>query len=462
MMPPRVVNVGAPLFAQALQAQGAEVVHLDWRPPAGGDTRLAAALAALEGRPEIEDANREAVERLLSAHPVLIDVGLAGETIPGMARTTILHAGPPVAWERMCGPQRGAVMAALMLEGLASSPDEAADLAASGAISFRSNNEVGAVGPMAGVTSYSSAVFVVRNETQGNLAYCNLNEGYGKVLRMGAYAPEVLERLRWINAELADIIRAAVRSMGSVDLRALIAQALHMGDEVHNRNKASGALLLRALAPHIARCGMWPQAVARALEFIGSNEVFFVNLSMPACKAALDAAHNIPRSSLVSCMSRNGTDFGIRISGLGDRWFTGPAQYVEGLYFAGFTAADANPDMGDSVITETAGLGGFAMAAAPAIVQFVGGSVERAFAATQQMYEITMAENRFYTIPTLGFRGTPTGIDLRKVVATGIMPNINTGIAHREPGIGQVGAGLVKPPANVFADALLALAVEVG
>jgi hypothetical protein len=462
MQKPKVINVGTPLFAQSLQQQGVEVLHVDWRPPAGGNPRLAAGLAKLEGRPEIEAANREALERLLSAHPVLVDVGIAGELIPGMTRKTILHSGPPVTWERMCGPQRGAVMGALMLEGLAASPEEAAALAGSGEIIFRPNNEVGAIGPMAGVISHSFAVCVVRNEAHGNLAYTNLNEGYGKVLRMGAFAPEVLEKLKWINTELAGTIKAGLQATGSLDLRAIIAQALHMGDEVHNRNKAAGALFVRALGPAMLRSGMWPQAIAKALEFLGGNEVFFVNLSMAACKAALDAAHNIRHSTLVSCMSRNGTDFGIRISGLGDRWFTGPAQMVEGLYFPGFTAADANPDMGDSVITETAGVGGFAMAAAPAIVQFVGGTVEKALEATQQMYEITVAENRYYTIPYLGFRGTPTGIDLRKVVATGVLPHINTGIAHKEPGVGQVGAGIVKPPANVFEDAIVAMAEQYG
>ncbi|BDG60786.1 YlbE family protein [Caldinitratiruptor microaerophilus] len=455
--PLHVLNVGTAHFADSLRAQGIAVTQLDWQPPAGGDPRLVAALEKLS-HPRVEAANARALEIILSGHPVWVDVATAGEVIPGMTRTTILHSGPPNRWETMAGPQRGAVMGALMLEGLARTPEEAAELAASGAITFRSNNDVGAVGPMAGVTSYSSAVFVVENKAYGNRAFANLNEGYGRVLRMGAYAPDVLDKLRWINTDVAETLRHAVREMGGLDLRSLIAQALHMGDECHNRNKAAGSLFLREVAPYAVRGPLGPDRVARVLDFIGHNEVWFVNLSMAAAKATLDAARGVRDSTVVTCMSRNGYEFGLQVSGLPGRWFTGPAQKVRGLYFPGFTEADASPDIGDSVITETAGIGGFAMAAAPAIVQFVGGTVDLAIELTRKMYEITLAENRYYQIPYFNFRGTPTGIDVRRVVETGILPSINTGIAHKDPGVGQVGAGLVNPPANIFADALLALA----
>ena len=458
--PPHVLNVGTPHFVPDLQRQGIAVTALDWQPPAGGDPALIAALEQLSGDPRVAAANAEAMAVILGGHPVLVDVTTAGEFIPGLTKTTILHAGPPNRWETMSGPQRGAIIGALMLEGLAETPEAAAALAASGAISFKANNDCGGVGPMAGVTSFSSAVFVVENRARGNRAYSNLNEGYGKVLRMGAYAPEVLARLRWINSELAAALSAALRRAGGLDLRSLIAQALHMGDEVHNRNKAAGALFLRELAPHLAEAGLAPAALARVLDFLGHNEIWFVNLSMAACKATLDAARGIRYSSVVNAMARNGHEFGLQVSGLPGRWFTGPAQVVKGLYFPGFSEADACRDIGDSVITEAAGLGGFAMAAAPAIVQFVGGTPELAVAMTLKMYEITLAENRYYQIPGFSFRGTPTGIDVRKVIETGILPNINTGVAHKDPGIGQVGAGLVTPPRQIFAAALLALAAE--
>ncbi len=453
-----VLNVGTPHFVDGLKAQGAAVTHLDWRPPAGGDPDLVAALEKLSRDPRVDAANQKALEIILNGHPVLVDVSTAGEFIPGMTKTTILHAGPPNKWETMSGPQRGAIIGALMLEGLAASPAEAQALAASGQITFRANNDMGGVGPMAGITSFSSAVFVVENKAYGNRAYCNLNEGYGKVLRMGAFAPEVLDRLRWLNTEVAAALKFAVQANGGLDLRSLIAQALHMGDEVHNRNKAAGSLFLRELAPHLVRAPLSADQIGRIMDFIGHNEVWFVNLSMPACKAVLDAAKGIPHASVVTAMSRNGYEFGLQVSGLPGRWFTGPAQIVRGLYFPGYTEADACPDIGDSVITETAGIGGFAMAAAPAIVQFVGGSVDLAVELTLKMYEITLAESKYHQIPFFNFRGTPTGIDVRKVVETGILPNINTGVAHKDPGVGQVGAGLVNPPANIFGEALLALA----
>lgn len=457
----RIVSIGAPHFAESLRTQGVQVTHLNWRPPAGGDPALLAALGRVN-RDETDSANRRTLEILQEGHPVLIGVGRAGDLIPGMTRQTILHSGPPNRWETMAGPQRGAVMGALMLEGLAATPEEAEALAASGSIRFEANNDHGCVGPMAGVISYSSALFIVENKVYGNRAYTNFNEGYGKVLRMGAYAPEVLEKLRWINTDVATALGEAIEAAGGIDLRAIIAQALHMGDECHNRNKAAGALFLRELAPHLLKGSLPLERLAPVVDFIGHNEVWFVNLSMAASKAVLDSARGVVGSSIVTCMARNGYQFGLQVAGLPGRWFVGPAQQVEALYFPGFTAEDAALDIGDSVITETAGIGGFAMAAAPAIVQFIGGTPEMAFETTNRMYEITIGESRHYTIPILGFRGTPLGIDIRFVVETGILPAINTGVAHREPGIGQVGAGLVHPPANIFGEALVALAEAEG
>jgi hypothetical protein len=371
-----------------------------------------------------------------------------------MEKKMILHAGPPVSWQRMCGPMRGAVIGGLILEGLARDRGEAEELAASGQIAFEPCHHHAAVGPMAGVVTWSMPVWVVENKSFGNRAFCTLNEGLGKVLRYGAFSPEVIEKLKWMAGELAPLLREALRRHGEVDLKSLISQALQMGDEGHNRNRAGTSLFIRELAADLVMLEQPREKIAKALSFINGNDHFFLNLSMPACKCTADAAAGVEGSSVIFTMARNGTDFGIRISGLGDRWFTAPATMVEGLYLPGFSAADAAPDIGDSVITETAGIGGFAMAAAPAIVQFVGGSPADAVRYTQGMYEITVAENDVYQIPSLDFRGTPTAIDVIKVVETGILPAINTGIAHREPGIGMVGAGLAKPPEKCFHDAL--------
>ena len=424
-----------------------------WRPPVS-DT-----VAAL-WRDEVDAANREALRRLGAAQPILIDVRPAIEVVPGMTSTTLLHAGPPLQWARMSGPVRGAVIGALLYERLAATPDEAERLAASGAVTFDPCHHHAAVGPMAGITTARMPVLVMENRTHGNRSYSTLNEGLGKALRYGAFAPDVIERLRWFETVLGPALGEVLRRIGGVDIRSLIAQAVQMGDECHNRNRAASALLIKMLAPHVAALDVPAPERERILAFAAGNDHFFLNVGMAACKAALDAAHGVALSSLVTVMARNGTEFGIRVSGLGDRWFTGPSGTPVGLYFAGFSADDANPDMGDSAITETAGLGAFAMAGAPAIVQFVGGTPADALGYTRRMYEITLGESEAYRLPALDFRGTPTGIDVRLVLQTGILPQINTGIAHRLPGIGQIGAGLVNPPLAGFEAAGRALAAE--
>ena len=457
--PPRVVSVGAQLFADTLAAQGVPVERVDWQPPAEGDPELAAALGRL-WHERVDHANETALRRVLDARQVLVDVRPAGEVIPGFERDMVLHAGPPIDWERLSAPVRAAAIGALLHEGLARDEQGAERMAASGDVRFEPCHHHQAVGPMAGMTTYSMPVLVVENRTAGNRAYSILNEGLGRVLRYGGLGPDVLERLDWMRRVLGPALGEALRSLpDGVDLRSLIAQALHMGDECHNRNRAASALLIKALAPSIAALeGLDATERRRVLEFASGNEHFFLNVGMAACKAAMDAAHGVQSSSLVTTMARNGTEFGIRVSGLGDRWFTGPSQVPRGLYFAGFSADDASPDMGDSAITETGGLGGFAMAAAPAIAQFVGGSPSDAIAHSQRMYEITVGESEAYTLPILNFRGTPTGVDIRLVVQTGILPQINTGIASRRAGVGQIGAGLVNPPMDCFSSALRAFA----
>jgi len=407
----------------------------------------------------IDAANAEAVKRMMEARPMLTGVDEARRVIPGMKDNLLLHAGPPIDWPRMSGPLRGAVIGALLFEGLAKSEKDAIAMAEKGEVSFEPCHHHGAVGPMAGVISPSMKVYIIENKVHGNRSFSNLNEGYGKVLRYGAYSDEVLKRLHWMNDVLGPLVGGAISQGNPIDLRALIAEALHMGDEGHNRNKAGSLLFLKLLAPAISKTAKDSVQAAEVLQFIGDNALSVLNPVMAACKAMADAAHGVKGSTIVTTMARNGTDFGIRVSGLAeDQWFTAPAEIPVGLFFSGFTQADANPDIGDSAITETAGIGGFAMASAPAIVTFVGGTPKDALNATLEMYEITASENRYFSLPALDFRGSPTGIDLRKVVELGITPRINTGIAHKNAGVGQVGAGLVRPPMKIFVDALLAIA----
>jgi hypothetical protein len=410
----------------------------------------------------IDDANAAAIRRVLDAAPVLTGVGRALDVVPGMAEDVLLHAGPPITWDRMSGPVRGAVIGALLHERRAGTEREAVALVESGRIRFEPCHHHRAVGPMAGITSASMPVYIVENRNGGNRAYSTLNEGYGKVLRYGAYGPDVLARLRWMERTLAPALGRALELAGGIDMKSLVAQALQMGDEGHNRNRAGTALFGRWLAPHLARAALATEEASQVFRYLADNDLAVLNPVMAACKATMDAAHGIEGSTLVTTMARNGTEFGIRVSGLGDRWFTGPAETPRGLYFPGFTAADANPDVGDSTITETAGIGAFAMAAAPAIVTFVSGSARDAMTSTLEMYEITLAENPAFGIPSLDFRGTPTGIDIRKVVRTGILPRVNTGIAHRNAGVGQIGAGLVRPPRACFEAAVQAMVAALG
>jgi hypothetical protein len=457
-----VVTVGADMFADAVAGQAVDVERVDWRPPMPGTEADLAKVATDLRRPE---ANRTAVEAMLGVTAHLVDVAPASEVL-GLEAGQFLHAGPPIEWGRASGPLRGALMGGAALEGLVDDPEDAVALFESGStVSLEPCHHRSAVGPMAGVVTPSMWMWVLEDTATGRRTYCSLNEGLGKVLRYGAYNEEVLTRLRWMGDVLGPLLQAATRAVvaesGPVDVTGILTQMLQMGDEAHNRNRAGTLMLLRDLAPAMVGSGFDASDVAASMRFIGGNDHFFLNLAMPACKLALDAGRDVPGSTMVVAMARNGTDFGIQVSGTGDEWFTGPAQVAEGLYLGDYGPDDANPDIGDSAITETAGIGGFAMATAPAIVRLVGGTVPDALATTRRMHEIALAENPRWSVPVLEFQGTPTGIDVTKVCRTGILPQINTGMAGAVAGVGQVGAGLVTPPAEIFPKALAALASRV-
>jgi hypothetical protein len=458
----KVVNVGLEGFAHNIAAAGGNVAHLSWAPPAGADPALGWSLANMIGDPRIERANRTAYERYLAAQPRLADLVLARDAIPGLAagEHRILHSGPPIAWAHMCGPQQGAIAGAILYESWADTLEAAEAMAASGSVALEPCHAHGAVGPMAGIISPSMPVWVVENTAAGNRAFCNLNEGLGHVLRFGANSPEVLDRLRWLGTEFFSTMQVAVRGLADTNLKPMMAQALHMGDELHNRNAAASALLFKRLALSLLNSKLESSAIQRALVFVAGNDHFFLNISMAACKSMSDAAHGVPGSSMVTVMARNGVNFGIRLSGTGEQWFQARANPVDGLYFPGYTVEDAAADLGDSAITETNGLGGFAMAASPAIVQFVGGTPADATANSRRMLSITLGANPAFTLPALNFGGTPAGIDARLVADSGILPIINTGIAHKKAGVGQIGAGITTAPMECFNDALAALAEE--
>jgi len=454
----KVINTGIESFKENIEQAGAEAIHIDWKPPVDIDPKVWEIINSKEEI--INDANEKALEIILNGKPNLVGMDLAKNVIPGMKSNLILHSGPPIKWERMCGPTRGAIIGALIYEGMANTPEEAEKLAASDKIEYAPCHEHNTVGPMAGIVSASMPVFIIKNEEYGNTAFCTQNEGLGKVLRYGAFSEEVIVRLKWMDDVMYPILKKAIESLKKIDLKNIIAQALHMGDEVHNRNRAGTSLFYRTIAPAIIKTSDDKQNMADVLDFINGNDHFFLNLSMPAAKATLDAAKNIPNSSVVIALSRNGTDFGVRLAGTEEKWFVGKAPLPDALFFPGFTKEDANPDIGDSSITETVGLGGFAIASSPAIVQFVGGTAKDAVNYTLAMYEISVGENNIYQIPYLNFRGTPTGIDVRKVISKSLTPFIDTGVAHKEPGVGQVGAGVLSAPMEPFKNAIIGFAEE--
>lgn len=453
-----IINVGLKGFGPDAMSQGAVVKQVEWKPVAGGRKDIIEALDKVEPLAEkIKEANETVISRMKAAKPVLVGMDLALNVVPEMTEHTILHAGPPIAWENMCGPMRGAVIGAVLFEGLAADDDEAVKLIESGAIKFDPCHEHKAVGPMAGVLSAHMPVHIVKNETNGDFAYCSINEGLGKVLRFGAYSKEVLDRLAFLRDEFMPVMQKALALTDGIDIKLITAQALQMGDECHNRNKAATSLFYKQISQLILETDCEKAAIQKALSFIAGNDHYFLNLSMPACKLITEAGQNVLYATIVSTMARNGVEFGIKVSGIGTgEWFDYASNYIEGLYFPGYSKEDANPDIGDSAITETTGIGGMSMAGAPAIVQFVGGDVEDAFNTTKRMYGITTDINAAYAIPNMNFKGAPMGIDMLKVIESGVLPVINTGIAHKEAGIGQIGAGIVNPPMECFYQALLA------
>jgi len=472
---PAVLNVGPEMFVDSVRAAGAAIAQVDWRPPGDGDPQLAWRLAELAGDrddadsagSQIDRANDAAVERMLAARAVLVDVApRADEVWPELwadGKRTLTHAGAPLPWAHMCDPMKGTLIGAMLYEGWAATPGEASDRLARGEVAFVPNHDLRAVGPMSGTISPSMPLFVVTNPAHGNTAYSNFSEGIGRVLRFGAYGPDVIERLKWIAGVLAPAIKTALRELpAGVDLKAIQSQALLMGDEVHSRNAAATGLFQMAIAGALAGSSFDRGHARAALDFIAGTSQFFLNLSMAASKAIMDAAHGVAGSSIVTAIARNGVTTAIRVSGLGARWFEAPSDTPVGLYFPGFTQADANPDLGDSAICETAGYGGQALAASPALVQLVGGSVAAAIGYTREMYHVTWARNPVMSLPNLEFAAAPAGIDLRKVVDTGIRPVLTTGIAHREAGVGQIGAGIVRAPMACFSAALVALADSLG
>lgn len=461
---PRVINVGVRSFNDSIVAYNGTSVQFDWKPMAGGNKHFIHLINELNKRKEIDTMNQKVVERFKDAQPFLIDVVPAVSVIPELNGKVLLHAGPPIEYKDMTGPMQGSCIGAILFEHWCETEEEAKALLESGGVKFIPCHHVHAVGPMGGITSANMPVMVVENRLDGTRAYCIMNEGIGKVLRFGAYSKEVVDRLTWMQKVLGPVLGAAIRSKeGGINLNVIIAKAITMGDEFHQRNIAATLNFLKEVVPYIIALDWDREEIQQVVEFLANTDQFFLNVMMATGKSIADAARKLEEGCVVTAMTRNGRNFGIRISGMGDQWFTAPVNTPKGLYFTGFCEADGNPDIGDSAITETVGVGGMSMIAAPGVTRFVGaGGFEDALRVSNEMQQICITHNPNFVIPTWDFKGSPLGIDIRKVVATGITPLINTGIAHKVAGIGQVGAGTVRAPLGCFEKALEAYAKKLG
>jgi hypothetical protein len=454
----RVVNLGLQRFADAVMAQGAQAIDVDWRIPAGGRDASVAALARLYGpaAERIDRANSEVVHRLDEGAPVLRSIGSAGEEVPGMGDRTILHCGPALPWTDVCDPLRRSIRAAVMAEGWASSPRQAEELVAGGDVSLASANRHATSLPMASAIGPSAPVLVVENPQSGDLAYSGINQGPGETPWFGVESPAAVERLVFLRDAVAPVLAAVIRSSPPVEIFSVVAQAIQMGDDAHMRTQAATNILIRHWLPALAEVDH--PARGDVARFLSSDHLFFLNLAMAAARALTEWAARVEGSSVVVGMARNGTTFGIRLSGGEDRWFIAPAPPVEdALYHPGYGPEVAAPDIGDSAVLELIGLGGAAAAASPAVAAFVGGSMDDAVDRTEAVARICIGRSSRFKLPVLGFRGSPLGVDVRKVVELQVTPAINTGILHATDGLGQVGAGVARAPVACFEEALLAL-----
>ena len=464
---PRVINIGLEGFSESIQEFGGKVVQYDWRPRAGGNVKLIKVLDALDAHAEaIDEANEEIVQRMREAQPNLVDVKYAKEVIPELShgKKIILHAGPPIKFENMTGPMQGSCIGAMLFEGWATDQADALRQLESGEVEFMPCHHVNAVGPMGGITTQNFPVFVVQNALDDTEGYCIMNEGIGNVLRFGANNEEVIERLEWMRDVLGPVLGQALRAIdGGLNTSIMIARAIGMGDEFHQRNIAASLVFLKEVAPIITQLDIDEKDKQDTLQFLADTDQFFLNIAMATGKVVVDYARKVQKGTVVTTMARNGENFGIRIAALGDQWFTAPVNTPNGLFFTGYSEEDANADIGDSAITETIGLGGSAMIAAPGVTRFIGaGGFEDAVRISNEQAKIVVGQNPNWSIPTWDFRGANLGIDIRKVIETGIEPIINTGIAHKKAGVGQVGAGTVTAPVAAFEKALIAYAEHLG
>lgn len=453
-----VINIGLPLFEEAVLAQATNAVGVDWRIPGGGVGDVVAALARLMGPKSklVDKANDEVVSRLNDGVPMLKGIDRAGAVVPGMGERTVLHCGPAIEWRDMCNPLQRSIKAAIVAEGWARDVDAAAKLVVSGEIQLEPANEHATVVPMATSIGPSAPVYVVENAHGGTVAFSSVNQGSGAVQWFGVDSGAAIDRLRFVRDTVGPVLAEALASKGPIDVLALAGQGVPMGDDVHMRVQATTNLFLRDLLPFLVRSTH--QRLDQAATFLSGNHLMFLNVAMAAAKSLVDAAASVENASIVTTMARNGSTYGIRLTGADRPWFITQSPPIQNaLYYPSYGPETSAPDIGDSAVLELIGLGGPAAANSPAVAGFLGGHMSDAIAATRSMQRICAGESTKFRLPILDHVGTPVGVDVRRVVELAITPAVNTGIIHATEGTGQVGAGVAWAPIECFTEALLDL-----
>ncbi|MEA3117741.1 MAG: hypothetical protein QOI13_1011 [Paraburkholderia sp.] len=391
-------------------------------------------------------ANRLAVERIAATEPVLTGCERASVAL-GLADGELGHAGPPFASAaEIPAPVLNALTGAVLHERWAGNREAARAMIMRGEIRLRANHDLGTVSPMTGVVRPRQTVMRIENRAGSGVAHATLAEAGRRVLRFGFYDEAVAAGLDHLDQVVGPALARALPA-GGLPLLPLIAEGVALGDDVHQRNIGGMYAFVRQLSDLETSLRAW----------LLGNPQHFLNYAMAGAKLALDRAHDIPDSSIVTAISRNGVSCGVRIAGCGERWFTAPASFPDGGFFAPHTPLDAQGDLGDSAIMEAYGLGGTIAHCSPELARLMQQDWQAASAVGHRMRSLFDSAHPTIAPALAGEAGAGLGLDAQRVVDAGEPIRIHTGIAHRDGVTGWIGIGVATASVACFDAALRAL-----
>ena len=411
-------------------------------------------------RTQIDEANEVVMNILLNGQPTWVDVRPALEVIPEFKKNLLLHAGPPIQPQDIVLALRNTLCGAALHEGLAKTFDEAWKMIEKGEILIDSAQDYSCSCGAAMVTSASTPVLVGKDTVFGGEGFSAIHPGSTpRCLRWGYYDDDIEKNLSWFCDIYGPALGEAVRNTGGINMRAIMSRTAGMGDENHVRQTASSFALVLNLIPEVLKLDI-PQRddVIRAL--VDCSEKFYLHVLMAGIMGVLKSAKNIPMSTIMIAMGGNGTEFGLQFCGTGNQWFTVKAPKILGQFLnPTWTEEEMCGYLGDSCVTEIYGLGGLSAISGPAFVRLTGGSFADAKKRTEDARAICLGEHKFAPVPWDDYRGFPVGVDMRKVVATTILPTSHGG-STRLVG-GQGGAGSILIPSECFKQGLRAFHAKV-